>query len=171
MSTAGELLAHPFEPIHDANSRLLILGSFPSVKSRELAFYYSHPRNRFWRLISDLCGYELPVDADIAAKRQLLFSAGIALWDVCGKCEVAASSDASIKKVVVNDLSQIFKTARIEAVFTNGRTAYELYMKHLLPVWGLEAVYLPSTSPANAAMSYDLLKSIWQSELGSLLRR
>ena len=99
----------------------------------------------------------------------MLLDAKIALWDVCGKCEVAASSDASIKKVVVNDLSKIFETADIRSIYTNGKTAYNLYMKHLFPVWNIEAVYLPSTSPANAAMSYDRLKSIWQSELNKLL--
>ena len=161
-------LTHPFNPVYDENSRLLILGSFPSVKSRELGFYYSHPRNRFWRLIADLTGAALPVSVD--AKRQLLLDAGIALWDVCGECEISASADASIKKVAVNNLAPIFTTANIEAVFTNGRTAHELYMKHLFSVWGLNAVYLPSTSPANAAMNYDKLKSIWQNELYKLLK-
>lgn len=160
-------LTHPFEPVYDQNSRLLILGSFPSVKSRELGFYYSHPRNRFWRLIADLTGAALPVSVD--AKRQLLLDAGIALWDVCGECEISASADASIKKVAVNNLAPIFTTANIEAVFTNGRTAHELYMKRLFPVWKISAVYLPSTSPANAAMNYDKLKSIWQNELYKLL--
>ena len=164
---SAELLTHPFEPVYDANSRLLILGSFPSVKSRELGFYYSHPRNRFWKLIADLTGAALPVSID--AKRELLLEAGIALLDVCGECEISASADASIKRVAVNDLAPIFAAAKIEAVFTNGRTAHELYMKHLFPVWGLNAVYLPSTSPANAAMNYDKLKSIWQDELYKLL--
>ena len=160
-------LTHPFEPVYDANSRLLILGSFPSVKSRELGFYYSHPRNRFWRLIADLRGRRLPDSID--EKRRLLLDSGIALWDVCGECEISASADASIKRVAVNDLAPIFAAAKIEAVFTNGRTAHELYMKHLFSVWGLNAVYLPSTSPANAAMNYDKLKSIWQNELYKLL--
>lgn len=160
-------LTHPFEPVYDQNSRLLILGSFPSVKSRELGFYYSHPRNRFWKLIADLTGAALPVSID--AKRELLLEAGIALWDVCGECEISASADASIKRVAINNLSPIFATAKIEAVFTNGRTAHELYMKHLFPVWKISAVYLPSTSPANAAMNYDKLKSIWQNELYKLL--
>lgn len=160
-------LTHPFEPVYDQNSRLLILGSFPSVKSRELGFYYSHPRNRFWKLIADLTGAALPVSID--TKRELLLEAGIALWDVCGECEISASADASIKKVAVNNLAPIFTTAKIEAVFTNGRTAHELYMKRLFPVWKISAVYLPSTSPANAAMNYDKLKSIWQNELYKLL--
>ena len=164
---SAELLTHPFEPVYDANSRLLILGSFPSVKSRELGFYYSHPRNRFWKLIADLTGAALPVSID--AKRELLLEAGIALWDVCGECEISASADASIKRVAINNLSPIFATAKIEAVFTNGRTAHELYMKRLFPVWKISAVYLPSTSPANAAMNYDKLKSIWQNELYKLL--
>ena len=160
-------LTHPFEPVYDQNSRLLILGSFPSVKSRELGFYYSHPRNRFWRLIADLSGRRLPDSID--EKRRLLLDSGIALWDVCGECEVTASADASIKRVAVNDLAPIFAAAKIEAVFTNGRTAHELYMKRLFPVWKISAVYLPSTSPANAAMNYDKLKSIWQNELYKLL--
>ncbi len=160
-------LTHPFEPVYDQNSRLLILGSFPSVKSRELGFYYSHPRNRFWKLIADLSGRRLPDSID--EKRRLLLDSGIALWDVCGECEVTASADASIKRVAVNDLAPLFAAAKIEAVFTNGRTAHELYMKHLFSVWGLNAVYLPSTSPANAAMNYDKLKSIWQNELYKLL--
>ncbi len=160
-------LTHPFEPVYDQNSRLLILGSFPSVKSRELGFYYSHPRNRFWKLIADLTGAALPVSID--AKRELLLEAGIALWDVCGECEISASADASIKRVAINNLSPIFAAAKIEAVFTNGRTAHELYMKRLFPVWKISAVYLPSTSPANAAMNYDKLKSIWQNELYKLL--
>ena len=160
-------LTHPFEPVYDQNSRLLILGSFPSVKSRELGFYYSHPRNRFWRLIADLRGRRLPDSID--EKRRLLLDSGIALWDVCGECEVTASADASIKRVAVNDLAPIFAAAKIEAVFTNGRTAHELYMKRLFPVWKISAVYLPSTSPANAAMNYDKLKSIWQNELYKLL--
>ena len=161
-------LTHPFNPVYDENSRLLILGSFPSVKSRGLGFYHAHPRNGSGRLIAAVTGAALPVSVD--AKRRLLLDAGIALWDVCGECEISASADASIKKVAVNNLAPIFTTANIEAVFTNGRTAHELYMKRLFPVWKISAVYLPSTSPANAAMNYDKLKSIWQNELYKLLK-
>ena len=148
-------ITHPFEPVCDENSRILILGSFPSVRSRADNFYYGHPQNRFWKLLAIL--YDAPVPQTIEEKKQFLLQYGIALWDVIASCEIENSSDQSIRNAVVNDLDEIFAAADIRAVFTNGKAADRLYRKY----HGDNAHCLPSTSPANAAWSMERLVDAW----------
>ena len=152
-------LSHEFGPVYDKHSRVLILGSFPSVKSRELGFYYGHAQNRFWPLIADLLGEDVP--ETIALKKRLVLARGIALWDVIESCEIAGSADSSIRDARANDLRPVLKEADIRLILTNGRKADELYRKHIYPVTGIEAVCMPSTSPANAAWSMERLLSEW----------
>ena len=150
------MIVHPFEPVWDKNSRILILGSFPSVRSRSDGFYYGHPQNRFWRLMSELYETELWKTTD--EKKEFLLKNGIALWDVIGSCEIENSSDSSIRNAVPNRLTDIFENANIQAVYTNGKTADKLYRKY----FEKEAVCLPSTSPANAAWTFEKLLQTWQ---------
>ena len=152
-------LAHPFAPVYDENSRILILGSFPSVRSREENFYYGHPQNRFWKLLARL--YEAQLPQTVEEKKAFLKKRGIALWDVIASCEIKNSSDQSIKEAVVNDLQEIFKNADIHAVFINGKAAFRLYRKYHCR----EAYCLPSTSPANAAWTMDKLEQAWSAIL------
>lgn len=154
------LVTHTFEPIYDEKSRVLILGTFPSVKSREQNFYYGHPQNRFWRLLAALTGQEVPVT--IPEKKEFLLKNGIAVWDVVHSCRIEGSSDSSIKDVVANDISDILKLTGNIAVFTNGGKAHSLYQKYLYPLCGVEDIKLPSTSPANAAFSLDRLIQEWE---------
>ena len=153
-------IQHPFPPVVDENCRILILGSFPSVKSREDGFFYGHPQNRFWRMLAAIL--EEPVPQGIPEKKALLLRHGIALWDVIASCEIRGSSDQSIKNAVPNDLSIIFETAQIQRIFTNGGTATRLYARYLQKATGREAVMLPSTSPANAACSLPMLIDAWR---------
>ncbi len=150
------LIYHPFEPVFDENSKILILGSLPSVRSRADGFYYGHPQNRFWRLMAKLFDEETPKTID--EKKAFLFRNGIALWDVIASCEIENSADSTIRNAVPNDLSKIFKKADIRAVYTNGKTADKLYRKYN----ERKAVCLPSTSPANAAFSMEKLESAWR---------
>ena len=155
-----ETLTHPFPPVFDAFSRVLILGSFPSVKSRETAFFYGHPQNRFWRVLAAILGE--PVPESVPEKTSLLLRRHIALWDVAAACEIAGSSDASIRAVVPNDFSPIFRAAEIQAVFCNGGTAYRYYEKFHRE---RTAVKLPSTSPANARWTLPMLVEAWGSAI------
>ncbi len=152
-------VTHGFPPVYDRRSRVLILGSMPSVKSREIQFYYGHPQNRFWRVLGAVLGVEFPADSE--GKRALLLENRIALWDVIAECDIIGSSDATICNVVPNDLSVILDVAPIEAVFTNGGTASRVYTRYQLKDTGREAVVLPSTSPANAAWSEARLIEAW----------
>ncbi len=154
------MLQHPIPPIYDNNSRVLILGSFPSVKSREEGFFYGHPGNRFWRVVAALCQCDTP--RTIEEKKALLLSNHIAVWDVIKSCDIVGSSDSSIKNVTVNDLELIFAQADIKKVFVNGKTAQKLFEKYIMPQIGWEAVCLPSTSPANAAWSLEKLIEAWK---------
>lgn len=154
------MLIHPIEPVYDEKSRILILGSFPSVKSRETGFFYGHPQNRYWKVLAAV--FEEPVPEDIPARKAFLLRNRIAAWDVIGACEITGSSDASIRNAVPNDLSRILNTARIEQIFVNGRTAEKMYKKYTEPVTGRPCICLPSTSPANAAKSLDQLITAWQ---------
>ncbi len=151
---------HPFEPVYDARSRILILGSFPSVRSREEGFYYAHPQNRFWRVLARLL--DRPEPKSIPEKKRILLDNGIALWDAAGSCEIKGSSDGSISSVIPNDLSPILKKADIKGIYCNGRTAYGIYTASCEPMTGMKAVLLPSTSPANAAWSLDRLTEAWR---------
>lgn len=152
------MLVHPIEPIYDENSKVLILGSFPSVKSREQGFYYGHPQNRFWKVLAGVFGEQVPQTID--EKREFLLTHQIALWDTIASCEIEGSSDASISNVVANDLSRILNTAQIRAIYCNGDTSYSLFQKYIANEQGNKlpvAVRLPSTSPANAAWSLEAL--------------
>jgi len=154
------MIAHPFEPVFDENSKILILGSFPSVKSREDAFFYGHPRNRFWPLMAALFGGDIPRSRD--EKTALLLRNGVALWDVVASCEVEGSADSTIKNVVPVDLQPIFEKTDILRIFVNGSTAMKYYNKYLREKTGREAILLPSTSPANAAWSFEKLLEAWR---------
>ena len=159
MRSETSSLVHPIPPYYDGESRVLILGSFPSVKSREAAFFYGHPQNRYWKVIARVCGEEdqavtdPPRPENIPAKREFLRRNHIAMWDTIGSCTITGSSDSSIRDVVPNDLSAILENAPIRQIFCNGTASWNLYRKYIFPVNGREAVKLPSTSPANAAWS------------------
>ena len=155
---------HPIAPVFDARSRILILGSFPSVKSRETAFFYGHPQNRFWKVLAAVFGDVVP--GDVPSKRGFLLRHGIAVWDVIASCDIEGSSDSSIRNVVPNDLREILATAPIASIFVNGQTAARYYRRYTQGVVGIEATVLPSTSPANAAWSLERLVEAW----GALLR-
>ncbi len=156
----AEFLHHTIAPVYDARSRVLILGSFPSVKSREAAFFYGHPQNRFWRVLAALTG--APVPQSIPEKRALLLNHGIALWDTIASCEITGSSDSSIRNVTPNDLTPILQTAKIQKIYCNGTASWQLYQKYLLPRTKLPAEKLPSTSPANAAWTLPRLIGAWK---------
>ncbi len=154
---------HPIPPVLSQDpenpSRVLILGSFPSVKSREVGFFYGHPQNRFWRVMASVL--DAPVPVTVEAKTDLLVAHGIALWDVIASCTVTGSADSSIRDVVPNDLSPILAGGTVRAVITNGGTATRLYRKYQEPLWRIPPMALPSTSPANAAVSLDALIEAW----------
>jgi len=154
------MISHPIDPVYDRNSRVLILGSFPSVRSRQVQFFYGHPQNRFWRVLAVV--YDCEVPATVEEKRAFLLCHGIALWDVIASCEVTGSSDASIRNVVVNDVTHILRHAQIRTIFVNGKTAEKYYNRYLKPVLQQNAVCLPSTSPANAAWSLERLIEAWR---------
>lgn len=160
------LLTHSFEPVYDNNSRILILGTFPSVKSRENEFYYGHPQNRFWRVLAALFGCAVP--QTIEQKQRLLLQNRVALWDVVHSCEIQGSSDSSIRNVTANDMDGILQSCQIQRIYANGGTAAKLYRRYILPQTGREAATLPSTSPANAAFSLDRLVSEWSVILEAL---
>ena len=159
-------LSHPFPPLYDAESRILILGSFPSVKSREAMFFYGHPQNRFWRVVSTVLGCDCP--RTIEEKQQMLHAHHIALWDVIASCRIEGSSDSSIRDAVPTDLSVLLAHAPIRAVFCNGQTAFRLYGRYQEQEIGLPATLLPSTSPANAAYSIPRLLESWSVILPAL---
>jgi hypoxanthine-DNA glycosylase len=154
------MLQHPFPPLYDKNSKILILGSFPSVKSREQNFFYGHPQNRFWKVVATVLEKEIPTT--IEEKREFLLSSNIALWDVIASCEITGSSDSSIKNVVANDLTEILETANIKKIFVNGKTAEKYYNRYIKDKIGRDAVCLPSTSPANAMWNVESLVEEWK---------
>ena len=150
-----ERVQHTFPPVYDENSRILILGSLPSVKSREQNFYYGHKQNRFWKVMAEVLGSSVP--ETIEEKRKLLLDNGIALWDVIAECDIVGSSDSSIRNVTVNDIAGLLQKTRIEKVAANGGKAKQLYDKYLYQETGREIIAMPSTSPANAAWSLERL--------------
>ena len=154
-----QTLVHPIPPLFDAQSRVLILGSFPSVKSRETQFFYGHPQNRFWKLLALLFDEETPVT--IEEKRALVLRHHLALWDTIRSCTVTGSSDSSICNVVPNDLRVILQHSCVDRIYCNGATSFRLYQKYILPQTGIPAQKLPSTSPANAAWSMERLYRAW----------
>ena len=152
---------HEFAPVYDEHSRILILGTFPSVKSREQHFYYGHPQNRFWKVLASLTQWP-QIPQTIAEKKQMLLENGIAIWDVIQSCDIVGSSDSSIKNVVPSDIGSILKNSGIARIYANGNMAKKLYEKYILPETGVPIIGLPSTSPANAAYSIERLKKSWQ---------
>lgn len=156
-------------PVWSPNARALILGSWPSPKSREMAFYYGHPQNRFWPLMARLTGRPVPARLDVQAKKALILENGLALWDVLESCTITGASDASIRDPVPNDLAGLFASCPIQAVFCNGAAAAKIYKKYQQPVTGIPAQTLPSTSPANAAWNMDRLAQVWGEALGPWL--
>jgi len=156
-------ITHPFPALYDRDSRILILGSFPSVKSREQQFFYGHPQNRFWRVMAAVLASEVP--QTVEEKKAMLLEHHVALWDSIASCSIEGSSDASIKNVVPNDLTPIFASASIRQVFCNGKKSWEMYHRYIEPMSGRPAVCLPSTSPANAAWSVERLTQAWRQAL------
>lgn len=154
-----EHIIHPIPPFYDRDSRILILGSFPSVKSRESRFFYGHPQNRFWKLMAGLFAEPVPVTTE--EKAGLLRRHHIAAWDSIHACDIEGSSDSSIRNVEPNDFTPLLETADIRQIYANGRKSYEIYTKYCLPQTGREAVLLPSTSPANAAWNMERLTEAW----------
>ncbi len=155
----NNLIIHPIKPVYDTSSAILILGSFPSVKSREDMFFYAHPQNRFWKVIATVFGCDVP--DTLEEKKELLLSEHVALWDVIGSCDIEGSADSTIKNVFVNDISIILKNADIKQIYVNGKTAEKYYNKYLRDLTGRDAICLPSTSPANAAYSMEKLVMHW----------
>lgn len=153
-------ITHTFEPVYDADSRILILGTLPSVKSRENNFYYGHKQNRFWKLLANLLEEPLPIT--IEEKKCMLLKHHIAIWDVIQSCDIKGSSDSSIKNVEPTDIRRILAAADIKQIYANGNKAGQLYKKYQQPVTGREAIVLPSTSPANAAWTFDRLCEKWK---------
>jgi hypoxanthine-DNA glycosylase len=151
---------HPIAPVWNENSRILLLGSFPSVRSRQEGFFYGHPQNRFWKVLAAL--WDMPVPQSIPEKTAFLLNHRIALWDVIASCEVEGSADSSLRAVVPNDIQPILRGASIQRIFTNGNAAFTLYRKHLAGTSDLPYAILPSTSPANAAWSLTRLCEAWR---------
>lgn len=162
-----QYVEHEFAPVYNEKSKVLVLGSLPSVKSREQGFYYGHPRNRFWKVVASVLGVSVPLT--IEEKKQMLLVGHVAVYDVIQNCEIVGSSDSSIRNVIPADIKSIVEYAPIRAVFTNGKTAGRLYKKYQLEHIDLPMIELPSTSPANAAFSLERLEAIWKSEIGKYL--
>ncbi|MGL4654672.1 MAG: DNA-deoxyinosine glycosylase [Sarcina sp.] len=155
-----EHVEHTFAPVYNKNSKILILGTFPSVKSRENDFYYGHPQNRFWKVISAITETELPIT--IEEKKNILLNNKIAVWDVIASCDIVGSSDSSIANVVPNDITGILENSQITKIYVNGGKAYQLYNKYISKNIGIEAIKLPSTSPANARSRLENLIEAWK---------
>jgi len=153
-------VTHTFEPIYDEKSKILILGTFPSVKSRENAFYYGHPQNRFWKVLAAVTGEETP--SCIEGKKAMLLKNHIAIWDVISTCDIEGSSDSSIKNVTANDIAGLLQGSSIGTIYGNGDKACRLYEKFCKEKTKKEIVKLPSTSPANAAYSIEKLVECWK---------
>ena len=157
---------HNIEPLYDAESRILILGSFPSVKSRQQQFFYGHPQNRFWKVMAAI--FHEPVPVSIAEKKRLLHEHHVANWDVIQSCEIRGSADDSISDVTANDLSVILNNSPIRKILCNGTKSFDLYMKYIYPQTKIMPIKMPSTSPANASWSLERLTEVWRKEFESL---
>ncbi len=159
-------IKHEFDPVYDKDSEILILGSFPSVKSREQGFYYGHPYNRFWKVLANIfnCG----VPQSVSEKKQLLLCNHVAIWDVISECDIIGSSDSSIKNVIPADIAWLLSSSNIKYIFANGKMSEKLYQKYIMPITGCEITVLPSTSPANAAYSLEKLTNIWSEAICSI---
>lgn len=156
----SELIKHTFDPVYDKDSKILILGTFPSVKSREQNFYYGHKQNRFWKLLARILGVSVP--QEVEEKKKMLLSNHIAIWDVIASCEIKGSSDASIRNVKPNPIGMLLQKTDIEKIYANGSKAYELYRTYIYPEVQREIIKLPSTSPANAVYTFDKLLERWK---------
>lgn len=154
------MIIHPIPPLFSNESQTLILGSFPSVKSREAEFFYGHPQNRFWTVVAKIYRQEKPLSVD--DKKKLILENNLALWDVIESCEIEGSADSTISNVTANDLSIIISNSKVDRIFVNGKTAEKYYNKYTYPKTGIKAICLPSTSPANAAWSIDRLVEAWK---------
>ena len=161
-----EHIVHSFEPVYDKDSEILILGTLPSVKSRENNFYYGHKQNRFWKVLTTLL--KEPVPETIEEKKAMLLAHRIALWDVIQSCDIKGSSDSSIKNVQPTDIGMILEKTNVTQIYANGNKAGQLYKRYQFPVTGIEATVLPSTSPANAAWSLARLCEAWKTILHDL---
>ncbi|MDE6412406.1 MAG: DNA-deoxyinosine glycosylase [Eubacterium sp.] len=157
------MLIHPIKPLYDSQSEILILGSFPSVKSREIGFFYGHPQNRFWKIMARICDETLPTT--IEEKTNMILNNHFALWDVIHSCEISGSADSTIKNVTPNNLAEILNTANIKGIFVNGKKAETLYNNYIFKEKGIKAIVLPSTSPANASWSEDRLFEYWSNAI------
>ncbi len=153
------MVLHNIAPVYNAESKILILGSFPSVKSRESGFFYGHPQNRFWKVIATIFGEAVPVS--IEEKKDLLLRNGVAVWDVLSSCEIVGSSDSTIRNAKSNDVGRLLECTKIERIFVNGKTAEKYYVKYIEPQIKVKAICLPSTSPANAVMKFEQLVEKW----------
>lgn len=172
MDSRYEHIVHPFPPLYDDESEILILGSLPSVKSREQMFFYGHKQNRFWKVmaqvLNNVAEYDksiIIVPSTIEEKKEMLHKHHIALWDTIYSCDIIGSSDSSIRNVVPTDLKQIISNSKVTKIYCNGATSAKYYKKYQEKELGISAVTLPSTSPANAAYSLDKLVQIWSQEL------
>lgn len=154
------MVVHPLTPVYDENCRVLILGSFPSVASRETDFYYGHPQNRFWQVVSAVLGCARP--CTVEEKRVMLLNAHIALWDVIASCKITGSADSSIRNAAPNDVAALMRRTKICQIYVNGKTALKYYNRYLRDELGVDAVCLPSTSPANAAWTCGRLIESWR---------
>lgn len=160
---------HKLPPVWDANSRILILGSFPSVKSRAAGFFYAHPQNRFWRVLANVLQEEVP--ESVEQKKEMLLRKGVAVWDVIGSCEIIGSDDSSIRNVSVNDVRMLLENSLITSIYANGNKAKQLYDQYIYKkLTELPAELLPSTSPANATYCLERLKTIWTQKLSKALQ-
>ncbi|MCM1544640.1 MAG: DNA-deoxyinosine glycosylase [Ruminococcus sp.] len=155
----SNIIVHPIPPLFQPESDTLILGSFPSIKSREGEFFYHHPQNRFWKVIAAVTNSPIPTSID--EKRDMILSNRFALWDSIGQCEITGSQDSSIRNAVPNDISSILAQTKITRIFCNGGTSHQYYQKYIFPKTGIEAFKLPSTSPANASWSLERLINAW----------
>ena len=160
------MIIHPIKPLYDSKAEILILGSFPSVKSREEGFFYGHPQNRFWKVMARICKQDIPTTVE--EKTKMILDNHFALWDVIQSCEITGSADSTIKNVTPNDLSNILNNTNIKGIFVNGKKAEALYNKYIFKNIGIKAIVLPSTSPANASWSEDRLFEFWSNAINEL---
>ena len=160
MSNLSQRQVHTLDPVFNSDCKVLVLGSFPSPKSREIGFYYGNPQNRFWSVLSRL--YNTSIASDNQSRAEFCLDRHIGLWDVLHSCEIVGASDASIENVEVNDIASLIKGSSVDTIFTTGNTSYKLYCKYLQDTVGIKAIKLPSTSPANARWSLDKLVEAYQ---------
>ncbi len=156
-------IQHPFKPVYTNNSKILVLGSFPSIKSRENEFYYGHPKNRFWEILENIFNANIPLSTK--ERIEFLNSHNIALWDIIKSCDILNSSDSSIRNVKINNIDEVINNSNIKAIFCNGNTSYKLTLKYYTNTFNLPIILLPSSSPANARFSIENLIAIWKEKI------